>query len=81
MLSYHFGVCTSAGVSYLSEYDTDLLSWKLNATSSAKQTERLKSFFKFCVDQKWIEDNPASPLKPPIGNDDNVPEGIRDSSD
>jgi site-specific recombinase XerD len=68
----------STAVSHLSDLDTNFLreyrqSWKLNATSSTKQTERLKSFFKFCVDQKWIGDNPASALKPPIGSDDMVP--------
>jgi site-specific recombinase XerD len=48
-------------------------SWKVGTTTSAKQTERLKSFFKFAVDRKWITENPASSLKPPVGSDDDVP--------
>jgi site-specific recombinase XerD len=62
------------GITYLVECSTDFLSsfrqaWKVSKVTNAKQTERLKQFFNFAVSRKWIEDNPASPLKPPVGVD------------
>jgi site-specific recombinase XerD len=37
--------------------------WKLNPRTAAKSLERLRSFFKFCVDSEWIEKNPAKAIK------------------
>jgi len=34
-------------------------------STAGKKLERLRSFFKFCKDRKWCEDNPASALRPP----------------
>jgi integrase len=34
-------------------------------TTASKKLERLRSFFKFCVDRKWCDSNPASALRPP----------------
>jgi integrase len=39
--------------------------WNVAPSTARKKLERLRSFFKFCVDRKWIESNPASPLRPP----------------
>ncbi len=40
-------------------------SWKMSAITARKKIERLRSFFKFCVDRDWIEKNPAAGLKLP----------------
>lgn len=63
------------GIVHLSECSTDFISrfrqsWKVNKFTSEKQTQRLKSFFTFAVDRKWISENPATPLRPPIGDND-----------
>lgn len=39
--------------------------WDLKPSTARKKLERLRSFFKFCADRKWIADNPASSLKAP----------------
>lgn len=39
--------------------------WQLAPISSRKKLERLKTFFKFCIDNEWIKTNPAASLKPP----------------
>jgi site-specific recombinase XerD len=44
--------------------------WRVSQKTSLKQTERLKSFFKFAVDMKWIAENPARNLRPPVDNDE-----------
>ena len=38
----------------------------LGATTSRNEIERLRQFFKFCVEREWIDKNPASALKLPI---------------
>ncbi|HTM04449.1 MAG TPA: tyrosine-type recombinase/integrase, partial [Vicinamibacterales bacterium] len=40
-------------------------SWPDSPISAAKNLERLRSFFRFCMDANWLDSNPASPLKPP----------------
>lgn len=39
--------------------------WELKPSTARKKLERLRSFFKFCEDRKWIDSNPARPLKAP----------------
>ncbi len=39
--------------------------WDLKPSTARKKLERLRSFFKFCEDRKWIDTNPAKPLKAP----------------
>jgi integrase len=39
--------------------------WKVRPSTAIKRLERLRSFFKFCVDRDWIAKNPAKPLKAP----------------
>ncbi len=40
-------------------------SWDLNPVSAGKKLERLRAFFRFCMEAGWIDDNPAKLLKPP----------------
>jgi integrase/recombinase XerD len=39
--------------------------WKDSPITATKNLERLRSFFRFCVDANWLKGNPASALKPP----------------
>lgn len=39
--------------------------WSDGAISAYKKLERLRAFFRFCVDSKWMDDNPAKAVKPP----------------
>jgi site-specific recombinase XerD len=66
------------GVQYIRECDTGFTarfrqSWRVGKRTSEKQTERLRSFFTFAVARKWITDNPAKSLKPPIGSAKDIP--------
>lgn len=40
-------------------------SWKFSPITKQKQLERLRSFFKFCISRKWIEDNPCEEIDGP----------------
>lgn len=66
------------GALYLSDCSADFIakfrqSWKVNRTAGAKQTERLKSFFQFAVERRWLGEDPTESLKPPVRSDDDVP--------
>jgi site-specific recombinase XerD len=39
--------------------------WEVKPSTAVKKLERLRSFFKFCVDRGWCEKNPAKPLRAP----------------
>ncbi len=39
--------------------------WWVGQTTARKKLERLRSLFKFCLERRWIESNPASALRPP----------------
>ncbi|HTW64655.1 MAG TPA: tyrosine-type recombinase/integrase [Bryobacteraceae bacterium] len=42
--------------------------WKLGARAKGKRLGTLRAFFRFCVNRKWIQENPVGPdLKPPVG--------------
>lgn len=41
------------------------LEWKDGPLSSGKKLERLRAFFRFAQESKWVEDNPTSKLKTP----------------
>jgi integrase len=41
-------------------------SWTLGPLTSSKQLERLRSFFRYCVDSDYIEKNPAKTIRPPV---------------
>ena len=46
----------------LSEYRE---SWNLAPISSSKKIERLRTFFRFCMERGWTEKNPATGLRAP----------------
>jgi integrase len=52
----------SVGVDDLSRYRE---SWKLSAVSAKKKIERLRTFFRFCMERGWTRKNPAVLLKSP----------------
>jgi integrase len=39
--------------------------WEIKANTAIKKLERLRSFFKFCMERKWCDSNPAKALRPP----------------
>lgn len=54
-----------------SDFDADTLrafrgTWHLSPRTDGKMLERLRSFFKFCVDNGWLQKNPAKIIKAPI---------------
>src|ERR1700730_396291 len=59
-----FGIHSVDGVGMqdMSEYRE---SWKLAPISARKKIERLRTFFKFCEQRKWSDENPAVFLKSP----------------
>jgi integrase/recombinase XerD len=40
-------------------------SWTMGPLSARKKVERLRTFFRFCIERSWCGKNPASLLKPP----------------
>ena len=40
-------------------------SWDVAPVTASKKLERLRTFFRFCMESGWIESNPARLLKPP----------------
>jgi site-specific recombinase XerD len=62
--------CQKCGLVFLSQMNESELrnfrnGWKLSPRTAQKHLERLKTFFKFCHDGKYIKQNPAPKLKPP----------------
>jgi integrase/recombinase XerD len=58
------------GLRFLNEFDLIAVGrfrsqWKDGPRSSAKKLERLRAFFRFAQDRKWVHENPASRLKSP----------------
>jgi integrase/recombinase XerD len=58
------------GLNYLCQFDLDRLSdfragWQEGPSTSLKNLERLRAFFRFAQKRKWIGDNPANEMKPP----------------
>lgn len=58
------------GRNYLNQFDLDTLaafcaSWPQGPRTSLKNLERLRAYFKFCEQRKWVNENPAAELKPP----------------
>jgi integrase/recombinase XerD len=43
--------------------------WKMAPVSARKKLERLRTFFRFCIDNQWMHTNPAKGIKPPIGHE------------
>lgn len=62
------GFCQDRGLVFLRQLDVNQLrefrnTWKLNARTAAKTLERIRSFFKFCLESEWIQKNPAIAVK------------------
>jgi site-specific recombinase XerD len=60
--------CQDHGYIFLRQLGVDQVrdfrnTWKLNSLSASKTLERLRSFFKFCIESDWIEKNPAKSIK------------------
>jgi integrase len=58
------------GVKYISQLTAERMvtfraGWTDSPISALKKLERLRSFFRFCVGMKWVEENPVGTLKPP----------------
>jgi len=39
--------------------------WDVSPISARKKIERLRTFFKFCIESEWTRENPAALVKPP----------------
>jgi integrase/recombinase XerD len=60
----------NAGIRHLEELDTPTLrqfrtTWKDGDLAGLKKLERLRTFFRFARDNKWIAENPAAVIKNP----------------
>jgi integrase/recombinase XerD len=60
----------NSGFRFLNELDLIAVGrfrsqWKDGPRSSAKKLERLRAFFRFAQDRKWMQENPGSRLKSP----------------
>jgi integrase/recombinase XerD len=61
---------STRAIPFVKDIDLNLLrqfrfEWKDGRLSSTKKLERLRAFFRFVQENKWIDDNPAAKLKPP----------------
>ena len=62
--------CERRGLTQFRQISTDEIrrfreSWSDSPISALKKLERLRSFFRFCVDNGWIEKNQCLGIKPP----------------
>jgi len=64
-LKEEFGNRTVAGIT-VDELRAYREGWELGAISAGKKLERLRSFFRFCMDSEWCGRNPAQGIKAPI---------------
>jgi integrase/recombinase XerD len=58
------------GFVYIPDYNVERASafretWTNRGTAARKKLEALRTFFRFCVDRKWLTENPAKALKMP----------------
>ncbi len=50
------------------DLDAFYAGWKLGVRAKGKQLGTLRAFFRFCVNRKWLKENPVNAdIKPPIG--------------
>jgi integrase len=62
--------CGYVMLDQLSSGDIDVFysGWKLGPRAKGKRLGTLRAFFRFCMNRKWLAENPVSPdLKPPKG--------------
>lgn len=62
--------CADRGYRYLKELDTERMrdfraTWKNAPSTALSKLERLRCFFKFCVEAEWISRNPAKGVARP----------------
>jgi integrase/recombinase XerD len=62
--------CREQNIKFLTELGVEDMrkfraTWKDQPLSAVKKLERLRSFFRFCVDAGWMPRNPALAVKPP----------------
>jgi len=62
--------CKTKGFGYLKQLDLDALrefrgTWTHAPITQLKKLERLRSFFRFCQQSRWIAENPLAFVKPP----------------
>ena len=62
--------CHTHGVRLLKSLDVDAIrrfraTWLDAPITAARNLERLRNFFRFCHDARWIDANPANAVKPP----------------
>jgi integrase/recombinase XerD len=62
--------CDKHGVRLLKSLDVDAIrrfraTWLDAPITAARNLERLRNFFCFCQDARWIDSNPAKAVKPP----------------
>lgn len=62
--------CQDKGIEDLSEITIETLDAfrsgrKLALMTSARELDTLRQFFNFCVDRRWLTENPAARIKPP----------------
>ncbi len=58
------------GFDFISDYNLERASsfretWTNKGTAARKKLEALRTFFRFCVDRKWLDSNPAKALQMP----------------
>src|ERR1700737_4569768 len=58
------------GLTMLAQFNLAELSgfratWKDGPRTASRKLERLRAFFRFCLDRHWVESNPAAKIKPP----------------
>jgi integrase len=50
------------------DIDVFYSSWEMGARAKGKRLGTLRAFFRFCMNRKWLHENPVSPdIKPPKG--------------
>ncbi len=62
--------CEKHGVRLLKSLDVDAVrrfraTWADAPITAQRNLERMRNFFRFCADAKWIDSNPAKAVKPP----------------
>lgn len=62
--------CEKRNINNLTHIDLERLreyreTWSCAAVTSARRIDRLRTFFRFCVDSGWLTRNPAKALKAP----------------
>jgi integrase len=51
-----------------SDIDVFYGGWNLGARAKGKRLGTLRAYFRFCMNRKWLDENPVSPdIRPPIG--------------